>query len=203
MAAPCEDESISECSEDDVITSTESNDSSSTGSSSSDSSSPKRKRKKRSVYFRKFSRRKGKKFKQKQKRKRRSSSESSGSSHKAFQPKAKKQKRCYHSKRKSQGKHDKQKGPKAYKKQVTFIFQKYYGKLLRLLKTCSTEVPAEMYSKQLITSELITAEKDKILESLKNHVHSDPKRIFDVIECLEEELSCNSVLKDMKGNYHN
>ena len=200
MAAPCEDESISECSEDEVITSTESNDSSSTDSSSSDFSSPKRKRKKRSIYLGRH-RRKGKKgikFKQKQKRKRRSSSESSGSSHKV-----KKQKQCYLSKRRSEGKHSKRKRPKAYKKQVTLIFQKYYGKLLRLLKTCSTEVPAEMYSKQLITSELITAEKDKILESLKNHVHSDPKRIFDVIECLEEELSCNSVLKDMKGNYHN
>ena len=192
MATPHEDESFSTCSEDEVIISTE----------SSASSSSQQKRKKQLGHSGKC-RRKMKKRNKFQKRKHKHcvhrSSSSESSDQKAYQPEVKRQKQTHKAIKRLQTKQDEQELPKICKKQITGIFRKYYGKLLRLLKTCSEQVPAEMFSKELIPSELIAAKKHKILMSLENTVHAEPEKIFDIIECLEEELSSNSILKAMKG----
>ena len=88
------------------------------------------------------------------------------------------------------------------KEQIISIFQKYYADILQLLKTCSENVPAQLYSRKQINFELMRKSKSKILEALMTSVQVEPEMLFDIIKCLEVELDSSSILKNMKGKHY-
>ncbi len=80
------------------------------------------------------------------------------------------------------------------------VFQKYYADLLRLLKVSSEVLPATLYSKGLISSDYMELSKPAIMQSLLQMIILEPSRVFEIIECFEEEFQTNSNLKNMRGN---
>ena len=90
------------------------------------------------------------------------------------------------------------------KKHIVKMFRHHYADFFTLLQMASELMRAKLYSKELICQDFITAKASQVLEALNRTVTAEPDKVYEIIECLEEESPCDSgILKTIKGKVTN